>query len=571
MSKSLATPWICSAEDFKALLHAHPEWRTWALDTETDGLQVRGPSPPNSAKWVGLAPVTEPQPREVPILRMSEFEKVRPMVNALHLVGHNLRFDVHAAGLDPRHLWQDTLVAAYFGHMSGRKDMDFLAAQHGWPKIKTPDLIKQGRIGEVSDEDVAAYLADDVLITVLLFKKMRERVYVPDTQVERAVWHMEQRGVRLLEDRLAPIAWACANQESTLTEELRSCGFTGSLTAPQQIGAWLQANGRRLPLTKTGKPSTDAKTVLQPLAERGDPFVRALLAYRKLNKLRTAFIDKLPGHSRKGVIYPSVRTTKGGGEGGTATGRFAYADPNLQQIPARSDLGQQLRRCFTSPYPGSGVTVADYSQVELRMATVLSGEPVLLEAFHQGRDPHAETAAVMRGKPVDKITKEERFAAKAIVFGRLNGMGAPGVSRELGCSKPEGQRWLDEYCRATPVLSEWMEDQWRQMEQTQVAQTIAGRTRLFGGNEATRPGISVVVQGSAAEIMRQAAVDADEADMPVILVVHDEIVLGSRGYKDALQELMEESARKVLTRCGIPDKIPFAAEGDEGETWGDCK
>ena len=554
--------WVTRPSDFEMMVDKLGPDQRWVMDTETDGLDVRGTGK-NKAYYIGLLPVGL---RTAFILNRATFEKLRPVVERLLLVGHNIRFDLHALDLRPEVPPEDTMLAGYYGHTTRRLSLDHFAKANGWGKIETPDLIKQGRILEMDPQIVAEYLADDCLTTGLLYQRMEQ---VPhrgnlagaeeDFRTELAVYHMEDRGVRLLEDRLERLGARIHGLANDALVDLRGAHFKGDPNSPKQVAAWLESKGRILPRTQKGNPST-SKIVLSRMADEGDNLAALLLYQRRLTKLISAFTDPLPKLARGGMLYPEVKTCR------TKTGRFAYANPNLQQVPKRGgSLAKDFRRCFTG---ASGyVSGADYSQVELRVAAALAGEPVLLDAFASGGDPHTEVAAKMLGKSPGDVSPDERFKAKAVNFGILNGMGAPRLAIELKSSVPEARRFLDDYRRSLTRLTEWSEGVWRDAEALFLARTLSGRTRIYGPNESTRSAISVVVQGTAAELMRQALASVDEAGLRPILVVHDEVVCDVRGRGEEIAQIMQETAD-----AAFPDElgdVSFTADAGEGETWGD--
>ena len=299
------------------------------------------------------------------------------------------------------------------------------------------------------------------------------------------------------------------------------------------------------------------------MADDGDVLCETVLSLRKVQKLKSAFLEPLPSHVvRDGILYPQTNTTR------TKTGRFSCDTPNLQQIPKHGEFGKAMRSCFTSPF-NDGVVACDFSQIELRVAAALAGEDTLLHAFAMGRCPHVEVAAKMFGKGnMDAVTEEERFKAKAVNFGILNGMGAKRLANELKSSYDTAKKFLYDYRRNLPRLTEWMEGIWTETESTGVAKTIAGRPRFFGGHEDTRSAVSVVVQGTAAELMRHALVQVEEYGCKPFLTVHDEILCGQdRVQPHELQELMETAANGAWQdKLG---KVEFKATASKGETWGD--
>jgi DNA polymerase-1 len=548
-------------QQLHALLNAAPEGTPWVIDTETTGLEVRGPGAKDTAVWVGLLPLNG---SIAVILDRGIFDLVRDRIAELQLIGHNVRFDLHALDFHPKKPPIDTMAAPYFGNMAASKSLDFLAAKRGYPKLATPHELKTGQIEKLPFETLAAYLADDVLFTERLYREQEKFIrhfkLEDDFALERAVFNMEQRGVILDEQRLRAARNLAKTDIAAAKLRLTSMGFpaTANIDSPTQIAAWLIENGRRLPLTPSGKPKCD-KFVLQDLADKGDTFAEVLINYRRLTKLDSAFLSKLPEHARNGRIYPSINTML------TRTGRFSYSDPNLQQIPKGRNLplAKEIRQCLTGE---GGVSVADYSQVELRVAAALSKEPVLLEAFAAGRDVHREVAAKMLGKSPDQVSDVERFGAKAVNFGILNGMGASRLAVELKSSVAHAAGFLEEYRSAMPALTQWMFDLWERAETDRIAYTCSGRTRIFGEGESTRPAVSVLVQGTAAELMRAAIVFADESRLRPILAVHDELVIEGQGHERELAEAMRYAAESRFPEALYG--VSFPADGFSALTWG---
>jgi DNA polymerase-1 len=542
------------------LTKADPD-QWWVLDTETNGLDVVGHEAPHYAWWIGLSPLGSPN---VFIISHDEYTDwgLEGYLTKMHLIGHNLRFDLHALDLVPETPWQDTMAAAYFGHTGGKRSMDHIARVNGWDNIQTPELLKQGKIGQVPEEQLFEYLANDCVVTSKMAKRFQMDAASFDYRVEQAVYEMERRGIRLLDDKLDEVRQHLEAMIDERLNALRSEGLDGNPDSPMQVAQWLLDCGRRLPLTATGKPST-SKLALQRLADDGDDLADAVIQYRKTTKLKSAFIEPLPSMTQDGILYPRTNTTR------TRTGRFSCDTPNLQQIPKRGPLGKALRGCMTSP-ENNGVITCDFSQVELRVAAAFANEPVLLEAFEQGRCPHTEVAAKMMGTTIESVTPESRFKAKAVNFGILNGMGAKRLAFELKSDKGTAARFLNDYKRNLPRLNDWMEGVWREAEEFRVAKTVAGRTRIFTSNEETRPAVSVIVQGSAAELIRHALVAVHDAGLEPLLTVHDEIIVGGNDPAKAekLRQVMEGAANSAY-----PDAfgaVKFLAEATLGQTWGDA-
>jgi DNA polymerase-1 len=542
----------------------------WILDTETTGLNVRGEPAKDKAYYIGMIPDSKDA---IPVvMTRSQFDEVvRPQLNSLGgLVGHNLRFDLHALNMvDLTIPIHDTSVWNYYHSTTSRKSLDFLAAARGWKKIATPDELKKGKILSMSPAVLYHYLADDCLITQRLFNEQMKRAtpqsLQQDFELEVTLAQIENRGVLLNTERLDKTKKLAVKQVNELHKDLKMMGFQGLITSPKQVGAWLELNGRRLPKTPSGSPSTSRET-LTKLADQGDTFAQKLLEWRKMSKLIQAFLIPLPNLALDGphgpTIYASINSTR------TSTGRFSCDSPNLQQIPKgrNSELGKEIRSCLTHT---GGVSVADYSQVELRVAAALSEESVLLQAFQDGGDPHTETAAAVFKKSPTQVTDIERHAAKTVNFGILFGAGPTRLSTELKISMPEARKIFNDYKSGLPSLAKWCDVHWAFFDQSQVATTISGRTRIFANNEDTRPGLSVLVQGTASELMRRALIDVEKAGLNPILSVHDEIVCQGRGNHEELARIMQDSAEKAFPKeLGM---VCFPAEGQSGPSWGELE
>ena len=544
----------------------------WVIDTETNGLKVIGPESQHTAHWVGFMPAVEgEEPFAVTIGVFNKF--LRPLFENLALIGHNIRFDLHALNLEPiRPIW-DTMGYTYIHNTTALKSLDALAELRGWDKIKTPPEIKAGKISSLDSAKVREYLIDDVIITFKLYleqRKQKSRVFptfIKDMNLERALARIQARGVRLLTDKMSMVTREARRSLGVVTKELELMGFRGNLGSSKQLAAWLTENGRVLPRTEKGNPST-SREVIQDFADKGDTFAARLLDHRKISKLIQGFLVPLPQLARRNsyddyfYLYPEINSTR------TATGRFSYSNPNLQQIPKgrQSTIGKKIRQCLTHE---GGVSVADYRQIELRIAAALSGEPVLLEAFGSGRDPHTETAAKVFGKELDKVSDIERHAAKTVNFGILFGAGPNRLAIELGVSIQEARQVFHDWKTGLSCMSNWCEETWASTEASRVAQTVGGRTRIFGPGENARAGLSVVVQGTAAELMRQALLDAEIAGLDPILTVHDEIILKGRGKAQELSESMQKSAEKAF-----PDRlgsVNFPVDGSDGPSWGEIE
>jgi DNA polymerase I-like protein with 3'-5' exonuclease and polymerase domains len=558
--------------------------KTFAFDTETDGLQVIGDCSRDQAHYLGVQPVGT---NTVFCFEKPFSSELLQILNQLNLLGHNTRFDIHAMNLQPEKPWADTMVLQYRNNTAGRKSLDVLAKRFDWEKIPTPKELKgpkgkQNQISTVPRDQVALYMADDILFTSWLWEKVYTKpqkdaaVRAGDLAVERTVQRMEARGVRLLLEPLANLGRELAPLVSQNETILRDAGFGGNLNSSPQIQEWLKGLGYKFYRNvwnkkhrkKECKFITESKTVLQPYFERtGDPVIGALIMYRKYLKKKKDFCDTLPGFVQEdGLIHGQIKSTR------TITKRFAHGEPNLGQIPKQGtnkqeqDLAEAFRACFTGRsgyYSG-----ADYSQVELRVAAALSGDERMLEAYHNDEDLHTATACATSGKRAEDLPKGERFKAKATNFGILNGMRAKRLSVQIRTTEREAQEFIDRHIQAHPQLHEWMDATTKESDGHRVTELIDGAYMYHTNEGGVNNAVSGKVQGSAAMLMRGALVDLEAADLRPILTVHDEAGCDVKGKGREVAEVMEHSANSMYPE--LFSDVKFVAEGGDGRTWGDA-
>ena len=569
---------------FKALVAQHQGW--WVTDSETDGLAVLGPDSRDKAWIVGLNPLGTGAMLFFDC-QDPEWPQCKEIIEGLDLAGHNLRFDVHAMNLEPRGKLLDTMLCQYHINTVGKKSLDDLAPRHRRRKLPTiPEL--KGPKGEQNDirllrqgnkhwaPHLLEYLADDVHFTAFLAQWYidRRQVHTLDGQVEKVVQRMEDRGVRLLTDRLEALAQRIKPLVSHNEAVIRAAGFSGNLNSSPQLAEFLSA--RKYPFKvwewnktkrrRERKFSTNSKTVLEPYFDKtGDELIGALMMYRAWNKKHKDFCLTLPTFVQAdGLVHGTIKTAR------TATGRFAHATPNLGQIPkqGKTDLEREVAKAFRACFQGaSGWTSgADYSQVELRVAAALSGDARMLEAFASGEDPHASTAAATSGHSVDNLPDGERFKAKATNFGILNGMGAGRLAIGIKTTADEAQRFIDKHRRAHPELHDWMAGVTLDANYSRMVEGIDGTALSYTPADGdVNNAVSMMVQGGAAVLMKHGLVACEEAGLRPILSVHDEVVGDCKDKGDEYAEVMQEAANNAFPE--LLGAVDFKATGGAGETW----
>ena len=346
-----------------------------------------------------------------------------------------------------------------------------------------------------------------------------------------------------------------------------------NLSSPKQLGEILYGK-LEIPVVKktpTGQPST-AEAVLEELALDYE-LPQLIMDYRSVAKLKSTYTDKLPEmiSRRSGRLHTSYHQAV------AATGRLSSSDPNLQNIPVRSEEGRRIRQAFVAP-KGRKLVAADYSQIELRIMAHLSGDAGLLDAFARGLDIHRATAAEVAGKKVDEVTDLERRNAKAINFGLIYGMSAFGLAKQLGIGRQEAQQYVDSYFEKYPGVKRYMERTRAEAADNGYVETLFGR-RLYlpdihsrNANirqGAERTAINAPMQGTAADIIKRAMIDVDRwlaesrIDAQMIMQVHDELVFE---VADAdVETLMKEVS--VRMSAAVKLDVPLVVDPGVGSNW----
>jgi DNA polymerase-1 len=534
----------------------------FAFDTETtslDYMQARivGVSfavEPNRAAYVPLAHDYAGAPDQLD--RDAVLARLRPLLEgeAPGKLGHNLKYDMsvlanHGIGLAGiRH---DTMLESYvLDSTASRHDMDSLALKYlGHKNISYEEVAGKGarqlNFREVPVEQAAPYAAEDADITLRLHQALwprlhsvpaLERVYRDiDLPLVPVLSRMERTGVLVDTEMLARHSEELTQRLHEIEEQAQAiAGHAFNLGSPKQIQEILFDRQKLPVLAKTpkGAPST-AESVLQELA-LDYPLPRLILDHRALSKLKSTYTDRLPER----VDPDSGRVHTSYHQAVAATGRLSSSEPNLQNIPVRTEEGRRIRQAFVAP-PGSRVVAADYSQIELRIMAHLSADEGLLEAFAAGEDIHQATAAEVFGLPLEQVSADQRRSAKAINFGLIYGMSAFGLARQLGMERGAAQEYVDRYFARYPGVKAYMDATRAKAHEDGYVETVFGR-RLYlpeinardtqRRNAAERTAINAPMQGTAADIIKLAMIRADrwlhgqESAARMIMQVHDELV-----------------------------------------------
>jgi DNA polymerase-1 len=571
-----------------------------SLDTETTSLD------PLHARLVGISLSVEPgeaaylplthrgpdTPTQLPIDEV--LAKLKPWLEnpARRKLGQNLKYDEHVLanhGIRLAGVEHDTLLQSYVVESHRTHDMDSMALRHlGLKTIKYEEVCGKGAsqicFDEVALEQASDYAAEDADITLRLHRYLyplveKERglleVYREiEMQVARVLWKVERNGVlidgALLDKQSAEIGAKLIELEARAHE---LAGGEFNLNSPKQIGE-IFFEKLKLPVVKktpSGSPSTDEE-VLQKLAE-DYPLPKLLLDYRGLSKLKSTYTDKLPK-----MVNPNTgRVHTNYAQAVAVTGRLASNDPNLQNIPVRTQEGRRIREAFIAPV-GSRIVSADYSQIELRIMAHISGDENLLRAFAQGEDIHRATAGEIFGVTPLEVTADQRRVAKTINFGLIYGMSAFGLASNLGIARDAAKLYIDRYFTRYPGVAAYMEETRQSAREHGYVETVFGRRlwlpEINGGNgprrqAAERAAINAPMQGTAADLIKlsmiavQGWLETAQRRSKMIMQVHDELVLEVPD-----EEFDEVRVKLPELMCGVAElKVPLVAEVGSGANW----
>ena len=591
---------VQTKEQLEQMLAALYEAGRFSFDTETTGLDAV------QAGLVGLSfstvptvawyvPVGHEVGEQLPVEEV--LAAVRPIFESPEIskCAHNANYDMTilaSHGIECQGVDFDTMVAAHLlsrGQL-GLKNLSLDVL--GQEMTPITNLIgvgkKQVTFDKVGIAEAASYAAADADMTERLRRAFEEPVVregqsslMTDMEMPLVpiLVTMQRNGIKLDTAGLREMSEDLREQMFQTEEELyKSIGHTVNINSPQQLSDLL-FNEIGLPKTKRTKTgySTDANSLegLKGL----HPVVDQILEYRQVSKLKSTYVDALPDmvNPITGRVHTSYNQT------GSATGRMSSSDPNLQNIPIRTEMGRQVRRAFVAEgAPDRLLFAADYSQIELRVLAHISQDPGLLEAFHRGEDIHASTASLMFDVPLIDVVPDQRRVAKVLNFGVIYGLSAHGISQQTGFSREEGASFIETYFAKYPGISEYLERVKVQVRAEQYVETLLGRRRYLpdinspnfnvrGGAE--RMAINMPIQGTAADIMKLAMIrvqnrlDDEGLQTKMLLQVHDELVFETpKEEMDAINDL-------------VCDEMPAAMDLDVtlkvdtkwGSTWGDME
>ena len=581
--------------DIKALVDLLSKQKQFVFDSETTNIDVY------SAELVGLSFAIKAH--EAWYLSMpadqqecqKKLELLRPLFEDENIlkIGQNLKYDISMLaqyGISVKGKLFDTMLAHYLLEPEQRHNMDYLAEVYlNYLTIPIEDLIGKGRqqktMREVQVELVKEYAAEDADITLQLYEKLlpllkengvEKLFYEIEMPLVPVLSRMEANGVRIDTENLQQISEAFGVEIHKIEEEIyKAAGMPFNIASPKQLGEILFERLRideKAKKTKTGQYAT-GEDVLQKLSHK-HPIIQMILDYRSFTKLKSTYLDALPAlvNPKDGLIHTSYNQAV------TATGRLSSNNPNLQNIPVRTEKGREIRRAFVPRSPQYTLLAADYSQIELRIIAHLSQDPAMVNDFNLGHDIHAATAAKVFHVPMDQVTKEQRSRAKAVNFGIIYGMSAFGLAERMELSRSEAADIIKKYFEEYAGIKEYMNRSIALAREHGYAETILGRRRYLrdinGANSvvrgfAERNAINAPIQGSSADMIKIAMIGIHQElerlkmQSKMILQVHDELVFDA--HLDELDTLKAIVLDKMVN--ALPLSVPVVVEMNTGANW----
>lgn len=570
----------------------------FALDTETDGLDVCG----GGVNLVGISiAFEEGRAYYVPVghtqgTQLTCEQAVAALKPALEdpkigKVGHNLKFDyqiLRRYGVKVQPVAFDTMIASFILNPLARaRSLDDLAyTEFGIEMIPISELIGSGKAQTTFDkaliEQATTYACEDADIAWRLYRKLEPQVRQRGFErlATETEWplipilaEMELAGIGLDVPFLRRLGKELEGQIAQLKERIwEQAGEEFNISSPGQLSVILF---EKLGLPKAGikKGKTGFSTAADQLEklQNTHPIIALIGQYRELDKLKSTYVDALPELVKgDGRVHTSFNQTI------AQTGRLSSTNPNLQNIPVRTEVGRQIRRAFVAP-AGRVLVAADYSQIELRVAAALSGDEAMIKTFKEGIDLHQQTAAELFGVKLDQVTKEQRYASKTINFGVLYGMSAHGLSVATGMSREDAAKFINRYFEVRPRLAAYIEETKRFAREHEYTQTLFGRKRpcpeinsnnFILAQAAERMAVNVPIQGTAADIYKLAMIALDgklEARDKLLLQIHDELIVETdKDRGEMAARLMKETMEGVYD-LGVPLAVDTAIGTDWGE------
>jgi DNA polymerase-1 len=587
---------ITTEQERKELYELLSEYATLCFDTETTGTDslndlLVGVSFAVNAKEAFYVPV--PLDRDQAMAILEVFQPLFKHPN-IEKVGHNTKFDLQVLGrygINVEGPLFDTMIAQYLINPEAKQGMDFMAQYYlGYQPISIESLIGkkgkgQGNMGDLAPEEIYQYACEDADITLqlrdLLVQEiekphLKELFYSMEMPLVQVLSKMEEEGIAIDVPALKNYSVELQDTLVRLHDEIiADVGVPFNVDSPKQLGEILFDHlkiSSKAKKTKTGQYAT-SEEVLQK-HEHDHPIIPKLLEYRQLRKLKSTYVDPLPElcSPRDGRIHTSFMQTV------TATGRLSSNNPNLQNIPIRTAKGREIRRAFVARGPEFKIMSVDYSQIELRIIAALSEDPSMIKAFKEGLDIHAATASTVYKVPIEKVSREQRSAAKAVNFGIIYGQSAFGLAQNLGISRTEAKGIIDAYFEQFGTIKSYMDHVISFAREHGYVETIMKRRRYLPDinsanamvrGYAERNAINAPIQGSAADIIKMAMIAVEKAmkahslQSKMILQVHDELLFDVHlSEQETMKALVKEAMESAVNLA-----VPMVVEMEIADNW----
>ncbi len=589
---------IQTDEEIKNLIAELNKFVEISFDTETTHIDA------NCADLVGLSFAVKPgEGWYVPCPDNKEqtlaiLEKFKPLFEdeSKMWIGQNLKYDLLMLkwyGYSLKGNIFDTMLAHYVTEPEGKRNMDLLSAKYlGYAPVSITSLIGkkgklQGTMRDVAIGDAKEYAVEDADITLQLkntflpslkIKEVEKVFYEVENPLVKVLTDMEFEGIKVDMDFLTSYSKEL-DIEAKIAEEkvYELAGVRFNLASPKQLGEVLFEKmklDQKAKKTKTGQYAT-GEDVLAKLANN-NPICDQILSFRELTKLRSTYVDAFPVlmNARTGRVHTNYAQAV------AVTGRLSSTNPNLQNIPIRTEKGREIRKAFIPRDADHVLVSADYSQIELRVVAAISGDVNMCKAFKTGKDIHTATAAKVFGVEESEVTKEMRYKAKSVNFGIIYGQGAFGLAESLSIPRAEAKEIIDNYKKEFPGIQKYMDDTINFCKQNGYVETLMGRKRwLKDINSANftvrgfaeRNAINSPIQGTAADMVKLAMIKISAAlkegnfKSKMLLQVHDELVFDVlKEELEAIKPLILESMKSALV---LPNEIPADAELGVGNNW----
>lgn len=577
-------------------LKKHPEI---SFDTETTGIDA------NDAELVGLSfSVKKGEAWYVPCPPdLNRTKEILAFFEPLFSdkkkkwIGQNTKYDLLVLkwyGIEIVGDIFDTMLAHYVIEPDGKRSMDLLSEKFlGYEPVHIEELIgkkgkTQGNMRDVEIEKIKEYAGEDADITLqlknvfepMLSSKEVEKVFKEvESPLVKVLTDMEYEGIKVDTDFLNEYSKELEKDAKKAEESVyKQAGVRFNLASPKQLGEVLFDKLKLDPSakkTKTGQYQT-GEDVLLKLAAKGNPIVDDILTFRELTKLKSTYVDALPQliNRKTGRVHTTY------GQAVAVTGRLQSNNPNLQNIPVRTERGKEIRKAFIPRDSKHVLLSADYSQIELRIVASISGDKNMCKAFKDGTDIHTATAARVYNVSEKDVTKEMRYKAKSVNFGIIYGQGAFGLADNLGISRTEAKEIIDNYKKEFPGIQKYMDDTINFARETGYVETLMGRKRwLRDINSANftvrgfaeRNAINSPIQGTAADMIKLAMqkvhtmMKKEKMQSKMLLQVHDELVFDA--LKSEAKELKPLIVECMQSAMQLPHKVPVIAECGQGNNW----